>query len=85
VIILSVALLAGLIGFAVHVLWIVAIVVLALGSATWWPTPARIAEMPSIVTGRTRNGPVTRPVSSNAGPHAVTMGSGGSASQRVYR
>jgi len=31
VIILSVALLAGLIGFAVHVLWIVAIVVLALG------------------------------------------------------
>ena len=31
VIILSVALLAGLVGFAVHVLWIVAIVVLALG------------------------------------------------------
>jgi hypothetical protein len=29
--ILSVALLAGLIGFAVHVLWVVAIVVLALG------------------------------------------------------
>jgi hypothetical protein len=29
--ILSVALLAGLVGFAVHVLWIVAIVVLALG------------------------------------------------------
>jgi general stress protein CsbA len=29
--ILSVALLAGLIGFAVHVLWIVAVVVLALG------------------------------------------------------
>jgi uncharacterized membrane protein len=28
---LSVALLAGLIGFAVHVLWVVAIVVLALG------------------------------------------------------
>ena len=31
VIILSVALLAGLFGFAVHVLWIVAILVLALG------------------------------------------------------
>jgi len=31
VIILSLALLAGLVGFAVHVLWIVAIVVLALG------------------------------------------------------
>ena len=31
VIILSVALLAGMVGFAVHVLWIVAIVVLALG------------------------------------------------------
>jgi general stress protein CsbA len=31
VIILSIALLAGLVGFAVHVLWIVAIVVLALG------------------------------------------------------
>ena len=31
VIILSVALLAGLVGFAVHILWIVAIVVLALG------------------------------------------------------
>jgi hypothetical protein len=29
--ILSVALLAGLIGFAVHVLWVVSIVVLALG------------------------------------------------------
>ena len=29
--ILSIALLAGLVGFAVHVLWIVAIVVLALG------------------------------------------------------
>jgi cytochrome c-type biogenesis protein CcmH/NrfF len=29
--ILSVALLAGLVGFAVHVLWIAAIVVLALG------------------------------------------------------
>jgi cytochrome c-type biogenesis protein CcmH/NrfF len=29
--ILSVALLAGLIGFAVHVLWVVAIVALALG------------------------------------------------------
>jgi general stress protein CsbA len=31
VVILSVALLAGLVGIAVHVLWIVAIVVLALG------------------------------------------------------
>ena len=31
VVILSVALLAGLVGFAVHVLWIVAIVALALG------------------------------------------------------
>ena len=31
VVILSVALLAGLVGFAVHVLWIAAIVVLALG------------------------------------------------------
>jgi general stress protein CsbA len=31
VIILSVALLAGLVGFAVHVLWIVTILVLALG------------------------------------------------------
>ena len=31
VIILSVALLAGMVGFAVHVVWIVAIVVLALG------------------------------------------------------
>ena len=31
VIILSVAFLAGLVGFALHVLWIVAIVVLALG------------------------------------------------------
>jgi len=30
-IILSVALVAGLVGFAVHVLWVVAIVVLALG------------------------------------------------------
>jgi cytochrome c-type biogenesis protein CcmH/NrfF len=29
--ILSVAFLAGLIGFAIHVLWVVAIVVLALG------------------------------------------------------
>ena len=31
VVILSIAFLAGLVGFAVHVLWIVAIVVLALG------------------------------------------------------
>jgi type IV secretory pathway TrbD component len=31
VIVLSVGLLAGLVGFAVHVLWIVAILVLALG------------------------------------------------------
>jgi general stress protein CsbA len=31
VIVLSIAFLAGLVGFAVHVLWIVAIVVLALG------------------------------------------------------
>ena len=31
VVILSVALLAGLVGFAIHVLWIVSIVVLALG------------------------------------------------------
>ena len=55
VIILSVALLAGLVGFAVHVLWIVAVV--ALRSATWSPTPVRIAERPSIVIGRRRNGP----------------------------
>lgn len=31
VVILSVAFLAGLVGFAVHVLWVVAVVVLALG------------------------------------------------------
>jgi len=31
VVVLSVAFLAGLVGFAVHVLWVVAIVVLALG------------------------------------------------------
>jgi hypothetical protein len=31
VIILSVAFLAGLVGFAIHVVWVVAIVVLALG------------------------------------------------------
>ena len=31
VVVLSVALLAGLVGFAIHVLWIASIVVLALG------------------------------------------------------
>jgi len=74
VIILSVALLAGLIGFAVHVLWIVAIVVLASGSATWWPTPPGSQRGHRSSPGGRGTGRVTRPVSSNAGPHAVTMG-----------
>ena len=42
VIILSVAFLAGLVGFAIHVVWVVAIVVLALGLA------------PSAIVGHSR-------------------------------
>ena len=54
--ILSVALLAGLVGFAVHVLWIAAIVMLGLGYVV---ANARQDRREGI--GRTRNGPHDSP------------------------
>ena len=54
--ILSVALLAGLVGFAAHVLWIAAIVVLGLGYVV---ANARQDRREGI--GRTRNGPHDSP------------------------
>jgi hypothetical protein len=56
--ILSVALLAGLVGFAVRVLWIAAIVVLALGLG-YVVANARQDRREGI--GRTRNGPHDSP------------------------
>jgi hypothetical protein len=66
--VLSVAFLAGLVGFAIHVLWIVAIVVLALGLGNV------VANVPSGSQGGHRSssggrgtGQVARPVHTPGG------------------
>jgi hypothetical protein len=57
--ILSVALLAGLVGFAVHVLWIAAIVVLGLGYVV--ANARQDRERASTGIGRMSNGPRDSP------------------------
>jgi len=68
VVFMSVALLFGLVGFAVHALWVAAAIVLAVGLGYVVANArVRIAERPLTGVGRTTNGPSD----SDSGPSVV--------------